>query len=74
LATATTRAPGQKKNSPVFANGEQFKRVFQKLKHYRRIATRYERLAITYQAMLSLVASVICLNWERPLGKMMIIR
>jgi len=37
-------------------------RVFQKLKHYRRIATRYERLAITYQAMLCLVASVIWLN------------
>ncbi len=37
-------------------------RVFQKLKHYRRIATRYERLAITYQAMLSLVATVIWLN------------
>jgi transposase len=36
--------------------------VFQKLKHYRRIATRYERLAITYQAMLSLVATVIWLN------------
>jgi len=30
-------------------------RVFQKLKHYRRIATRYERLAITCHAMLSLV-------------------
>ena len=37
-------------------------RVFQKLKDYRRIATRYERLAITYQAMLSLVATVIWLN------------
>ncbi len=37
-------------------------RAFQKLKHYRRIATRYERLAITYQAMLSLVATVIWLN------------
>ncbi len=37
-------------------------RVFQKLKHYRRIATRYERLAVTYQAMLSLVASIIWLN------------
>ncbi len=34
-------------------------RVFQKLKHYRLITTRYERLAITYQAMLSLVATVI---------------
>jgi transposase len=37
-------------------------RVFQKLKNYRRIATRYERLAITYQAMLCLVATVIWLN------------
>ena len=37
-------------------------RVFQKLKHYRRIATRYERLAITYHAMLSLVATIIWLN------------
>ena len=37
-------------------------RVFQKLKHYRRIATRYERLAVTYQAMLSLVATTIWLN------------
>ncbi len=37
-------------------------RVFQKLKHYRRIATRYERLAVTYLAMLSLVATIIWLN------------
>ncbi len=37
-------------------------RVFQKLKQYRRIATRYERLARTYQAMLSLVATIIWLN------------
>ena len=27
-------------------------RLFQKLKHFRRIATRYERLARNYQAML----------------------
>ena len=37
-------------------------RLFQKLKHYRRIATRYERLAITYLAMLTLVATMIWLN------------
>jgi len=37
-------------------------RLFQKLKHYRRIATRYERLAMTYQAMLSLAATIIWLN------------
>ena len=36
-------------------------RLFQKLKHDRRIATRYERLARNYRAMLSLVATVIWL-------------
>ena len=37
-------------------------RLFQKLKHYRRIATRYERLARNDRAMLSLVATVIWLE------------
>ena len=36
-------------------------RLFQKLKSDRRIATRYERLARNYQAMLHLVATVIWL-------------
>lgn len=36
-------------------------RFFQKLKHFRRIAIRYERLGRNYQTMLSLVASVIWL-------------
>ena len=36
-------------------------RFFQKLKQYRRIATRYERLARNYQSMLSLVSVVIWL-------------
>jgi len=30
-----------------------------KVKNFRRIATRYERLAITYQGMLSLVACML---------------
>ena len=37
-------------------------RLFQKLKNYRRIATRYERLAATYQGMLGLVATIIWLK------------
>ncbi|MEE8058148.1 MAG: IS5 family transposase [Pseudomonadales bacterium] len=37
-------------------------RLFQKLKQYRRVATRYERLARNYQAMLWLVASIIWVN------------
>lgn len=36
-------------------------RFFQKLKRYRRIATRYERLARNYFAMLTLVSTVIWL-------------
>ena len=37
-------------------------RLFQKLKHYRSIATRDERLARNDMAMLSLVATVIWLE------------
>jgi len=36
-------------------------RLFQKLKQFRRIATRYERLKRNYEAMLYLVASIIWL-------------
>ena len=36
-------------------------RFFQKLKNYRRIATRYERLAINYISMLALVSTIIWL-------------
>jgi transposase len=36
-------------------------RFFQKLKQFRRIATRYERLARNYQSMLSLVSVVMWL-------------
>jgi transposase len=36
-------------------------RLFQKLKSYRRIATRYDRLARNYNAMLVLVSAVIWL-------------
>jgi transposase len=37
-------------------------RFFQKAKEFRRIATRYEKLAITYGAMVNLVACVIWLS------------
>ena len=36
-------------------------RLFQKLKHFRRIAIRYERLKRNYQSMLFLVSSMIWL-------------
>ncbi len=37
-------------------------RFFQKIKNFRRIATRYERLAQNYLSMLQLVATVIWLK------------
>ena len=35
----------------LYGERNQVERLFQKLKHYRRIATRYERLAVTYLAI-----------------------
>lgn len=37
-------------------------RLFQKLKQYRRVATRYERLALNYMTMLSLASILIWLK------------
>ncbi len=37
-------------------------RLFQKLKQYRRVATRYERLAVNYMTMLSLASMLIWLS------------
>lgn len=63
---AETVIPSRKnRNEPRTYDRELYKernlveRLFQKLKHYRRIATRYERLARNYQAMLYLAASLI---------------
>ncbi len=59
--------PRKNRNTPRDYDKELYKernlveRFFQKLKHYRRIATRYERLSRNYAAMLSLVSTVIWL-------------
>ncbi len=45
----------------VYKDRNLVERFFQKLKQFRRIATRYERLAKNYQSMLSLVSAVIWL-------------
>jgi len=46
----------------LYKERNRVERFFQKLKHFRRIATRYERLARNYQAMLSLASTVIWLS------------
>ena len=48
-------------DSVLYKERNLVERFFQKLKNYRRIATRYERLARNYTAMLALVATVIWL-------------
>ena len=45
----------------VYKERNLVERLFQKLKQFRRIATRYERLGRNYQAMLYLAASLIWL-------------
>ena len=46
----------------VYKERNRVERFFQKIKNYRRIATRYERLAVTFLAMLHLVACVVWLT------------
>ena len=45
----------------VYKERNLVERFFQKIKNYRRIATRYERLGRNYNSMLALVATVIWL-------------
>ncbi len=45
----------------IYKDRNLVERFFQKLKQFRRVATRYERLAKNYQSMLSLVSAVIWL-------------
>ena len=46
----------------IYKERNRVERFFQKIKNYRRIATRYERLAVTFSAMLHLVACVVWLT------------
>ena len=45
----------------IYKERNLMERLFLKLKHFRRIATRYERLKCTFCGMLQLVASILCL-------------
>ena len=55
------RLEGRDYDKTIYKERNYVERLFQKLKHYRRIATRYEKLARNYMAMLSLVATIIWL-------------
>ena len=42
--------------------GVEIQNAFNKIKHYRRIATRYEKTAVSFAAMLFLVGAMIWLR------------
>ena len=46
----------------IYKESDLVERLFQKLKAYRRVATRYERLALNYMALLNLVSTLIWLK------------
>mgnify|MGYP001173531598 CR=1 FL=1 len=56
------RLEGRDYDKAIYKERNLVERLFQKLKHYRRIATRYERLARNYIAMLFLAATIIWLE------------
>ena len=58
----SNRAVARDYDEHLYGERNRVERLFQKLKHYRRIATRYERLAVTCLAMLSLVSAILWLN------------
>ena len=46
----------------LYRERNRVERFFNKIKHFRRIATRYEKLAANYLAMIKLAATRICLR------------
>lgn len=56
------RLSPRKYDKVIYKDRNLVERLFQKLKNFRRIATRYERLKRNYQAMLDLAAIIIWLN------------
>ena len=56
------RIEGRYYDKTLYKERNFVERLFQKRKHDRRIATRYERLGRNYMAMLSLVATIIWLE------------
>ena len=46
----------------IYKDRNLVERFFNKIKHYRRIATRYEKTVVSFAAMLSLVGAMIWLR------------
>jgi len=46
-------------NRELYKDRNKVERFFNRVKHYRRIATRYEKTALGYMAMLHLVSTMV---------------
>ena len=49
-------------SKPIYRHRNLVERFFCRIKHYRRIATRYEKLAERFASFISLVCTVVCMN------------
>ena len=56
----TTTAKWRNFDAALYKDRNLIERFFNKIKHFRRIATRYDKLARNYAAFLNLVAALKC--------------
>ena len=56
----TTTASWRSFDATIYKDRNLIERFFSKIKHFRRIATRYDKLARNYASFLNLVAALKC--------------
>jgi transposase len=56
----TTTASWRTFDATIYKDRNLIERFFSKIKHFRRIATRYDKLARNYAGFLNLVAALKC--------------
>jgi transposase len=59
IPSSANRAEPIEYDAAMYRERNKVERLFNRLKQFRRIATRYEKLALTFLAMIHLVASVV---------------
>lgn len=62
LPSNRSRAQAIPYDKDVYKDRNLVERFFNKIKHFRRISTRYEKTALSFQSMLSLVGALIWLR------------
>jgi transposase len=62
IPSTANRAEPIEYDAGMYRERNRVERLFNRLKQFRRIATRYEKLAITFLAMVHLVASVVMIR------------